>query len=109
MIILRDLKGNIYTNIALIRNKKLEGVRYDSTDGKFKQGTNDYYVETKTGELGIKEPDTFFQISNVMTARKGRGLIKWIFEQMKAQRGAANIVIDMQECPLLEGEAHEQN
>ena len=27
--------------------------------------------------------------------------LDWIFEQMKTQRGAANIIIDMKECPFL--------
>lgn len=32
-------------------------------------------------------------------------VLDWIFEQMKAQRGNPNIIIDMKECPYLK-EAH---
>lgn len=33
--------------------------------------------------------------------RKAVKAMDWIFEQMKAQRGNPNIIIDMKECPYL--------
>lgn len=35
---------------------------------------------------------------------KANEALNWIFEQMKAQKDAVNIIIDMKECPFLKEE-----
>lgn len=58
-------------------------------------------IHNGIGPVSNEEPIT----QDFELKRKAVKAMDWIFEQMKAQRGNPNIIIDMKECPYLK-EAH---
>lgn len=85
MIIIKDVFGNIVCDVKSI---------YAARD--FNQVMVTHSWENYTPESNRD------QITEDFDAQyKANRVIDWIFEQMKAQRGAANIIIDLAECPTI--------
>jgi hypothetical protein len=87
MLIIKDVFGNIVCDVESIYFDKFNQVMVT-------HAWEDYTPESKCD-----------QITEEFNAQyKARRVIDWIFEQMKSQRGAANIIIDMTECPVIQNE-----
>lgn len=84
MIIIKDVFGGIVCDAKSIYITDRNQVRVIDS-------WRDYAPKT------ISNPITAF----FDTQYEAERAIDWIFEQMKAQRGAVNIIIDMTECPAI--------
>lgn len=85
MIIIKDVFGNIVCDVKSIY-----------IDGEFNRimvfhSWDDYTPKSNRDQI-TEDFDTQYKANRV---------IDWIFEQMKSQRGAANIIIDLAECPII--------
>lgn len=67
---------------------------------------NPVHLYVDGNEITVGFRDYQARISEFFESKgKTNEALDWIFEQMKAQRGNPNIIIDMKECPYLK-EAH---
>lgn len=90
MIIVRELSGRIMAPLL--------GFRVDRA--KF------FRVVALMEDKGSEQWDFDYPLAVGFRFEKSAyEVLDWIFEQMKAQRGNPNIIIDMKECPSLK-EAH---
>lgn len=85
MLIIKDVFGNIVCDVKSIY-----------IDGEFNRIMVTHSWEAYTPESN-RDPIT----EDFNMQYKANRVIDWIFEQMKSQRGAANIIIDLAECPTI--------
>lgn len=85
MLIIKDVFGNIVCDVKSIYAHR------DFNQVMVTHSWDDYTPESNRDQI-TEDFDTQYKAERV---------IDWIFEQMKTQRGAANIIIDMKECPFL--------
>lgn len=85
MIIIKDVFGNIVCDVKSIYAHR------DFNQVMVTHSWDDYTPESNRDQI-TEDFDTQYKAERV---------IDWIFEQMNTQRGAANIIIDMKECPFL--------
>lgn len=84
MLIIKDVFGNINVDVDSIYLGKFNQVMVT-------HAWNDYRPESNN------DPIT----EEFNAQYKARRVIDWIFERMKSQRGAANIIINMADCPVI--------
>lgn len=92
MIIVRRLSGQIITHLhGFLSAKPLYGRIMGMTENP---RDGEYYFNYSLTRGFKNEQD-------------GEKVLNWIFEQMKAQKDAVNIITDMKECPFLNGHEKE--
>ena len=87
MLIIKDVFGNINVNVKSVYI------------GQFNQLMITHYWNAYNPESN-REPITEEFNAHYIAKR----VMDWIFAQMTSQRGAANIIIDMIECPVIQQE-----
>lgn len=86
MIIVRELSGRIMTSLL--------GFRVDRA--RF------FRVVALMEDKGSEQWDFDYPLAvGFRFEKQAYEVLDWIFEQMKAQKDAVNIIIDLKECPFL--------
>lgn len=63
-----------------------------------------FYINSEGNAINVENTESYRQVTKNIGSHKVFYAIDWIFEQMQAQRGNANIFIDVCKCPVCEEE-----
>lgn len=97
MIIVRDVFGNIICNVNdFYINTYSDDFRREVINGIYV--TCNIFNEPAHGPFTDGEAIT----EEFNLKREASRVMDWIFDQMKVQGDAANIIIDMKKCPFLQ-------